>query len=292
MKIKQFLAYSQNFLHSKELVNKLIKKSNLNIEDVVIDIGAGSGSLTFELSKSVKKVISIEMDNALSNNLKRKSNGISNIIVISKNFLNFELPTYNYKVFANIPFNYTSRIINKLFLSDDNSPSTAYLTMQYEAYLKFSGEKRETLISLILKPLFSFEKIYEFNKNDFMPIPAVNVVFIKILKRYDSLIKNYIEYRDFITYSTIRGKPSIKQSLKDIFTYTQLLTLSKNLKFNLKNKPLDLTFEQWIGIYNFYVSVDFKFKRLEVKDQIENSYGKLLKSQKYLEKRYKTNKRK
>ena len=41
---------SQNFLHSKKLVKRLVDESNLNNEDIVYEIGPGKGIITAELA--------------------------------------------------------------------------------------------------------------------------------------------------------------------------------------------------------------------------------------------------
>ena len=47
---------SQNFLHSKTLVQKLVENSNINNEDTVYEIGPGKGIITEQLLKKSKKV--------------------------------------------------------------------------------------------------------------------------------------------------------------------------------------------------------------------------------------------
>ena len=56
---------SQNYLHSKRLVNELIAKSNITTSDLVLEIGPGKGIITEELVKCSKKVIAVELDRNL-----------------------------------------------------------------------------------------------------------------------------------------------------------------------------------------------------------------------------------
>ncbi|HBR8112197.1 TPA: 23S ribosomal RNA methyltransferase Erm, partial [Klebsiella pneumoniae] len=53
---------SQNFLHNKKLVQKLVEESNLSKEDTVYEIGPGKGMITEQLLARCKNVIAIELD--------------------------------------------------------------------------------------------------------------------------------------------------------------------------------------------------------------------------------------
>ena len=160
------LSHSQNFLRDPELVKKLVEKSSLTSEDMVLEIGPGKGIITSVLAKHCKRVLAVEADKNLHLELKGKFSSLTNIEIHHQDFLEFSLPKYEYKVFSNIPFNITADIVRKLFDSE-NSPTNSYLIMQKEAAEKYGGFKSETLFSVLHKPWFAFNKVYEFQKNDF-----------------------------------------------------------------------------------------------------------------------------
>jgi 23S rRNA (adenine-N6)-dimethyltransferase len=169
-----------------------------------------------------------------------------------------------YKVFANIPFMLTAEIIRKLLFSQ-NPPDDCYLIMQKEAAQKFAGLPKETLFSLLLEPWFEFKIRYVFRKTDFFPAPAVDIVLLQIELREQALVttEHAHLYRGFLAYSFSQGKPTMKNVLKRILTYTQLIRLSKDLGFRTESGPTDLTFQQWLGIYNYFVrEVDGKRRGL------------------------------
>src|SRR6266480_4484221 len=107
------LSHSQNFLRSMSLVRKLIRSSSLTSDDIVLDVGAGKGIITSELARRVKRVEAIEKDIALCEVLDERFRTCQNVVVHCADFLDFELPAAPYKVFANIPFTSTTRIIKK-----------------------------------------------------------------------------------------------------------------------------------------------------------------------------------
>ena len=72
MQNKPKKSLGQNFLVDKNILEKIIKIGDINIDDHILEIGPGTGNLTKLLIKSnVKKITVIEKDNELSDILKR-----------------------------------------------------------------------------------------------------------------------------------------------------------------------------------------------------------------------------
>lgn len=109
----QNLKNSQNFLVDKNLVRNLIQKSQLNKNDIVVEIGPGKGIITNLLAEQVGNVIAIEYDENLYKALVSQ-NQFDNIEYVYDDFLKYHLPrNQKYKVFSNIPFQITADIIKK-----------------------------------------------------------------------------------------------------------------------------------------------------------------------------------
>src|SRR5512139_1904971 len=106
--------YSQNFLYNRKLVQHLVSGSSIAKNDLVLEIGPGEGIITNELVKSSRFVVAVEIDTEKYAYLKQKFNRINNLTLYLGDFLDFELPSLPYKVFANIPFSTEGKIIRKL----------------------------------------------------------------------------------------------------------------------------------------------------------------------------------
>lgn len=252
------LSHSQNFLKNQRLVRRLLDRSSINANDIVYEIGPGKGIITRELAKVCKKVIGVEVDKKLYTDLVKKFSKNKKIEIILHNFLTFNLPNKEtYKIFANIPFNLTADIINKI-TKTKNPPSEAFLIIQREAALKFSGQPyyKESQFSLLLKPFFELKIIAKLKKTDFWPQPKVNAVLLQIKKRKEPIVKQDQAqlYKDFIVYAFNQWKPTLKQALRKIFTGAQYNKLSYNLNFNINSRPTDLNFEQWIAMFDYFIT--------------------------------------
>jgi 23S rRNA (adenine-N6)-dimethyltransferase len=114
-------------------------------------------------------------------------------------------------------------------------------------------------------------------------------VLLRIKKRAKPVIpnKDALMYQDFIAYGFSRSSQSritLKSILKKIFTYEQFKRLAGNLKFDLSARPGDLTFEQWLGLFKYFlIGVSEHKKRL-----IYGSATRLISQQKKLTKIHRT----
>src|SRR3989344_4287899 len=252
---RKSVIYSQNFTVNPLLVANLIEQSSISKEDVVYEVGSGTGIITSELAKRCKKVVAIEIDKNLARKLQTKFINVPNIEVREGDFLLYPLTEQKYKVFSNIPFNITAAIVKKV-TEAKNLPIDIFMFVQHDAAKKFLGSPnaKETQLSLSLKPIFELSITHQFKRNDFRPIPNVDIVLLRIKKREKPMVEQQNEklYRDFIVYSFNAWKPILKEGLNKIFTDHQLLRLAKDLGFSSSAKPTDLNFSQWLGLFNFF----------------------------------------
>ena len=176
---------SQHFLRSPRLALALIGHSNIKKRDTVIDIGAGSGVITYALSKRCKKVIAIEPDAKTAAKLRTNlaKQGIENVEVIKQDFLDYDLPHEPYKVFSNPPFHLSSKIVHKL-LEATTQPESFYLILQKQFALKLLNTDRHYTSQLGEALICEYQtKIrYPLRSTDFTPPPAVPTVLFEAKK--------------------------------------------------------------------------------------------------------------
>ena len=172
---------SQNFLTSRRLLERIVRKSTITKNDIVLEIGSGKGHLTEVLCTKANFVYSVEIDRKLYQHAKERLKHASNLKIICKDFMKYHLSKKgNYKVFANIPFYLTTEIVRKL-TEDAHPPSEIWLVMEKGAAKRFLGIPTETKYSLSLKRRWKLDIVYFFNKEDFHPKPSVDSVLLHFL---------------------------------------------------------------------------------------------------------------
>ncbi|HQA87752.1 MAG TPA: rRNA adenine N(6)-methyltransferase family protein [Candidatus Dojkabacteria bacterium] len=275
------IKYSQNLYTNKEKLKETIKLSEINFSDIVLDIGAGTGTITEELSGYAKQVIAYELDQKYSRELEEKFNNSSNIILKNENFLNIELPRKEFKIFSNIPFFITTDIINKI--TDVNSKlEEAFLFVQKESAERFAGEPKNTQIATILSFMYEIKIREKFQKKDFKPMPNVDIVLLNI-RRKDFNKKDFQLYRDFITYIFNQMNYSVLDTFKKLFTYKQLKYINQYLNKNRYSKPTDIPLDYYLNIFQ-----EFKLNGKNYINKVNGYYSKHLKQHSNREKVHRT----
>lgn len=243
---------SQNFLYNRTLINSLVRRSSIGKNDTVLEIGSGKGFITLNLLEVAKKVIAIELDEKLVLHLKQFLDHYPNLEIVHNNFLNFHLPYYPYKVFANIPFAIEGKIVRKL-LGSEHPPEDCYLVVMKELAFRLSGIPKDNQFSLKHKPWFDFYIYHYFKRSDFIPSPSVDSVMWRIFKKEQPSLplSDYKTWERFIEIGFGQGT-LVNVNLRKILTKEQMNYLSNKLNFSLKTKPGNFSINQWLEIYSYF----------------------------------------
>lgn len=175
----------QNFLISKEVLEKILNAANLKSKDVVLEIGPGIGTLTKELAKKAKRVIAVEKDSKMIKILKETLKGLKNIKVIQEDILKTKPSAYNlqptaYKIVANLPYYITSPVLRK-FLESDFKPKEMILMVQKEVAQRILALAPNMNLLAVSVQFFAKPEIISFvSKNCFWPQPKVDSAILKI----------------------------------------------------------------------------------------------------------------
>ena len=185
----------QNFLINKGAVKRVIEAANLQPDDIVLEIGPGTGILTKELAKRIKKVIAVEKDpnlaRILNNELRIKN--IKNVEIVQEDILKFQiansklqtnskLQNPNYKIVANLPFYLTAPVIRKFLESTGGRPLQMALVVQKEVGQRICAKPPDmNLLAVSIQFYAKPEIISYISKKSFWPSLKVDSAIIKIV---------------------------------------------------------------------------------------------------------------
>jgi len=245
---------SQVFLKERDLVASLIERSSIGKQDTVLEIGPGRGIITDELLKRAGKVIAVEKDPRLFHGLSQRYQGNPSIEIHNLDVLNFKLPNCEYKVFSNIPFAIEGKLVIRLIDHPHNPPIDTYLIMRRKVAERLAGVPKEGQFSILHKPWFQLEIFHNFRRDDFKPKPKVESSMLRFKKREEPLIglQDRRLYELFIKQGFGGGR-MLRQNMEPAFTQKQLNRLARDLGFRSSDMPSQLTFEQWLGMFEFFL---------------------------------------
>ena len=125
----------QHFMHDPQLLDKIVDSAGIQPRETVIEVGAGTGSLTEKLAERGARVFALEVDRRLQPLLEERFDDAANVYLVFADVLKTDIGALvgerQYVVVANMPY-YISSAILWHFLESTNPPRSMTLTMQYE----------------------------------------------------------------------------------------------------------------------------------------------------------------
>ncbi len=231
--------YSQHFLRGPRLVAELIGHSNIRKNDIVYDLGAGSGVIASVLANKCKKVIAVENEPEALKKLRTNLGNILNVDIVDQDILKLKIPDGRYKIFSNIPFSESAAIVRK-FTESDNPPIATYLIAQKQFARKLvpSDQHFTAQLGAQIGPMFTARIRKPLRKTDFTPPPNVDTVLLEIKLREEPLLAKAAmpAYRDYVARCFAEQKFFSRQP-------REIAGISS------EKIPSQLSIEQWVRLY-------------------------------------------
>lgn len=231
--------YDQHFLRSPRLVAELVGHSNIRKNDLVYDLGAGSGVITTVLARRCRQVVAVELEPVALKKLRVNTKELKNVTIVEQDIRDIDLPAGPYKIFANIPFSLSAPVIRQS-TEATHSPKAIYLIVQKQFARKLvpGGDHFTSALGAQVGPLYSARIRKPLRKTDFTPPPGVDTVLLELKRREEPLVpvKEQDEYRQFVARSFAEQK-----------YFTTLPRERAGLSSELR--PSQLTLEQWLALW-------------------------------------------
>ena len=253
----------QNFLINEEVVKNIVGCSNIEKEDLVIEIGPGLGTLTKYLLEKAGKVICIELDIKMLQILEDRFSLYNNFELINNDVLKVDLKNIiekekaegkikNVKIVANLPYYITTPIIMKLLEEELELESITVMIQKEVAdrLIAVPGQKNTGAITYSVYYYASSEAIMEVPNSSFIPEPEVTSKVIKLNIRKEPIVtpKDKEKMFKIIKYAFMQKRKTLLNSLTNNGVFenkqkgTEILN-SLGIKENVR--PEELTLEQF-----------------------------------------------
>lgn len=239
----------QHFLKDRGTLEKIIRAADLNRDDIVLEIGAGTGELTEALSQQVKWVIAVEKDRELCELLKKKFSAAKNLHLVCGDILNFEPIRYTliakrYKVVANIPYYITGRLLRLMFESWPK-PQKAVLMLQKEVAERIVAKPPRMNRLAAIVQYFAKPRIAErVSKSAFSPPPKVNSVII-VLDFPKNGVKKDPKVARLISTGFTHPRKYLSANLKSKFSRKIAEEALRKMAFLPSIRPAELSPSDW-----------------------------------------------
>jgi len=213
----------QSFLEDKNVTCKILKISDIQGNDTVIEIGAGVGIMTEMIARRARKVIALDIDPRMVSILRERLASCHNVDVIHTDVLKFDfstaspdVPSRKVTVIGNIPYNISSQILFHL-LAYRNHISSMILMFQKELadrLVALPGTKEYGIPTVLVSMYAECSREIVIPRSCFYPVPKVTSAVMKLI---------------------IREKPQVDLQNHDFFFKIVKIAFSKRRKTLLNN---------------------------------------------------------
>ena len=232
----------QSFLVDQRVVRDLVEAVEPTRPDLVLEVGAGTGTVTKELANQAGKVLAVEFDHDLIPILRENLKSFDNVEIINKDILAYRIPhtASRLKIVGSIPYQITSPLIHKLIETEEWL--VAALLIQKEVAEKITARPpKATYLSNFISAFANVNIVRNISKTAFKPQPKVDGTIIKIKRSSKPYTIDPKPFSDFLH----RGFSHPRKMLKNIFPEERL----KNAGIDPQARAQELTLTNWLGLF-------------------------------------------
>jgi len=228
----------QNFLIDLNLQKLLLETADVGPDDVVLEVGTGTGSLTLLLARQAAAVVTVEIDRRLFQLASEELFDLQNVTMLqgdallSKNRLNPTLieavfrqldaaADRKLKLVANLPYNVATPILTNL-LAIDRPPQTMTVTIQKELaerIIAAPGTKDYGALSIWVQSQCRAGVVRVMPPEAFWPRPKVSSAIIQIAldDARHRRIPDRVFFHDFVRAMFFHRRKFLRSELLSAF---------------------------------------------------------------------------
>jgi 16S rRNA (adenine1518-N6/adenine1519-N6)-dimethyltransferase len=200
--------FGQNFLIDLNLLDLLYESADVGPNDVVLEVGGGTGALTARLAAAAAHVVTVEIDRQLFQLAREELYRLTNVTMMEQDALRNKnnmhpavlaevtkhlaaAPGRRFKLVSNLPYNVATPVVSNL-LKGDPVPYSMTVTIQKELALRMvaSPKTRDySALSLWVQSQCDVELVRIMPPSAFWPQPKVDSAIVRLTLRPDLRIE-------------------------------------------------------------------------------------------------------
>ncbi|MBF2076448.1 MAG: 16S rRNA (adenine(1518)-N(6)/adenine(1519)-N(6))-dimethyltransferase RsmA [Synechococcales cyanobacterium C42_A2020_086] len=259
--------FGQHWLRSETALAQIVAAAALTPTDRVLEIGPGTGILTKRLLPLVQALVAVEIDRDLCELLRRQFGRVEHFLLLQGDFLSLDLSTLladfpafqsPQKVVANIPYNITGPILEKLLGTIARPNPQPYerlvLLVQKEVAERLCAQpdsKAFGALSVRVQYLAHCQWICDVPAHAFQPPPKVDSAVVRLQPRlFDPPAVNPSHLNTLVQLGFATRRKMLRNNLKSLIDRELLTAILQDLNLNPQVRAEDLSVAQWVALSN------------------------------------------
>ena len=256
-------ALGQHFLASAGVLEKIVAVIDPGENDLIIEIGAGKGALTFPLAEKAGRVVAVEKDPRLAALLEQKR--VPNLVVLAADILDLSFKTLvrswsdsdrGAKLVGNLPYSISSPLLFKVI--GERVFERCVFLVQKEVAMRVTsapGPKDFAPLSILLQLEYDAALHFKVAAGSFSPPPRVESALISLTKRASPLypVRDLGLFLEFLRSAFRQRRKTLANNLAASGRSPGLVGEAfQELALGAKARPEQLTIGQFVRLFEFF----------------------------------------
>ncbi|MCG8426063.1 MAG: 16S rRNA (adenine(1518)-N(6)/adenine(1519)-N(6))-dimethyltransferase RsmA [Chromatiales bacterium] len=223
--------FGQNFLHDRNIINRIVQSISPSAEDHLVEIGPGQGAITQELLKIAGKLEAVELDRDLLQPLAERCANLGRLQIYNSDALSFDFRQLvseenpkPLRLVGNLPYNISTPLLFHL-LEQADSIQDMHFMLQKEVVDRMAakpGSKTYGRLSVMLQAWCKVEPLFDIGPGAFHPAPKVDSGFVRLTPYTTPLyhIKDQRLFSQIVTQAFSQRRKTLRNSLKKMLDDT------------------------------------------------------------------------
>ncbi len=248
--------FGQHFLTDSQVLDRIIQAFSPQDNQVILEIGPGTGVLTEMLLEHVDHLVAVELDRDLAVLLNQKFDP-EKLTVIQQDVLTLDVESLfsgyanrqKIRIIGNLPYNISTPLLFHL-INNAGFINDMMFMLQKEVAMRLSagpGNKHYGRLSVMSGLALQCECLFDVGPESFTPPPQVNST---VLRLYPEPIRKRIDdsrrLNHIVRQAFSQRRKTLKNSLKNLVSESQFL----NADIDSSLRAEKLSVEQFITLSN------------------------------------------
>lgn len=242
-------SFGQHFLKDQSVVRRIVTSLAPINEDLIVEVGPGTGVLTEELSPVARELVLIEADREMIPDLEMKFPN-ARLFRADAAKVDFSDVTHSksWILVGNLPYNASAAILANA-IESENPPGRMVVMVQKEQGDRMRAQPGETgLLSVVVQLCYDVKKLFDVPPSVFIPKPRVNSSVLSLVRKGDA--PDLESYRGIVGiakagFSSRRKQLHKNLSRVSVASSEQVKNALEELGLSPKSRAQELSIEQW-----------------------------------------------